>query len=111
MAQTRAHSGVHRLAVIGVGMMGGSIALAAQSRADVDEVVGFDADPTALAEALDKGVIQEAAASAAQAAAYADLVVISTPVRSIPALVEECANAEPRPRLITDTGSTKSATG
>ena len=109
MAQTRAHSGVHRLAVIGVGMMGGSIALAAQSRADVDEVVGFDADPTALAEALDKGVIQEAAASAAQAAAYADLVVISTPVRSIPALVEECANAEPRPRLITDTGSTKSA--
>lgn len=106
---SRTHSGVHRLAVIGVGMMGGSIALAAQSLAAVDEVVGFDADPAALAKALEMGVISEAASSAAEAAAYADLVVVSTPVRSIPALVEECASAEPRPRLITDTGSTKSA--
>jgi prephenate dehydrogenase len=109
MATLRSHSGVHRLAVIGVGMMGGSIALAAQSRAAVDEVVGFDADPAAMAEALERGIISEAASSAAEAAAYADLVVVSTPVRSIPALVEECATAEPRPRLITDTGSTKSA--
>ncbi len=109
MTQDRTHSGVHRLAVIGVGMMGGSLALAAQTRAAVDEVVGYDADPAALAEALDKGVITETAASAAEAAAYADLVVVSTPVRSIPALVEECASAEPRPRLITDMGSTKSA--
>ena len=109
MPQERTHSGVHRLAVIGVGMMGGSLALAARSRADVDEVVGYDADPSALAEALEKGVITEAASSAAEAAAYADLVVVSTPVRSIPALVEECATAEPRPRLITDMGSTKSA--
>ncbi|MFH0915031.1 MAG: prephenate dehydrogenase/arogenate dehydrogenase family protein, partial [bacterium] len=106
MAETRMHSGVHRLAVIGVGMMGGSLALAAQARAAVDAVVGFDADPAALDAALQEGVITEAAASAAEAAAYADLVVISTPVRSIPALVEECALAEPRPRLISDTGST-----
>jgi len=104
----RTHSGVHRLAVVGVGMMGGSLALAAQSRAEVDEVVGFDTDTAALEEALDAGVITEAAASAGEAAAYADLVVVSTPVRSIPAVVEECAAAEPKPRLITDTGSTKS---
>lgn len=109
MVTARSHSGVHRLAVVGVGMMGGSIALAAQNRAGVDEVVGFDTDPAALTEALDKGIISEAATSAGEAAAYADLVVVSTPVRSIPALVEECAKAEPRPRLITDTGSTKSA--
>ena len=109
MAETRMHSGVHRLAVIGVGMMGGSVALAARARADVDAVVGFDADPAALDTALQEGIITEAAASAAEAAAYADLVMVSTPVRSIPALVEECATADPRPRLITDTGSTKSA--
>ena len=108
MAEPRTHSGVHRLAIIGVGMMGGSLALAAQSRAAVDEVVGFDADPAALDEALQMGIIGEAASSAAEAAAYSDLVVISTPVRSIPALVEECAAAEPRPRLISDMGSTKS---
>jgi prephenate dehydrogenase len=90
-------------------MMGGSLALAARARAAVDEVVGFDSDPAALDEALSRGVISEVASSAAEAAAYADLVVVSTPVRSIPSLIEECAAADPRPRLITDMGSTKSA--
>jgi prephenate dehydrogenase len=109
MVAGRTHSGVHRLAIVGVGMMGGSLGLAAQSRAAVDEVVGFDSDQAVLDEALEAGVITEKAATAGEAAAYADLVVVSTPVRSIPALVEECVAAEPRPRLITDTGSTKSA--
>jgi prephenate dehydrogenase len=90
-------------------MMGGSLALAARARADVDEVVGFDTDESGLEEALAGGVITEAASSAGEAAAYADLVVVSTPVRSIPALVEECASSDPPPRLITDMGSTKSA--
>jgi prephenate dehydrogenase len=109
VSSERTHSGVHRLAIVGVGMMGGSLALAARARADVDEVVGYDSDPSALEEALTRGVITETASSASEAAAYADLVVISTPVRSIPALVEECASADPPPRLITDMGSTKSA--
>jgi prephenate dehydrogenase len=104
----RSHSGVHRLAVVGVGMMGGSVALAARARAGVDEVVGFDSDPQALDDAMSSGIITERAASAAEAAAYADLVVVSTPVSSIPALVEECASTDPRPRLISDLGSTKS---
>jgi prephenate dehydrogenase len=108
MTELRAHSGVHRLAVIGVGMMGGSLALAAQKLAHVDEVVGFDTDSAALQEALRLGVIRELASTAAEAAAYCDLAVISTPVRSIPALVEECAAADPPPRLISDMGSTKS---
>ncbi len=90
-------------------MMGGSLAMAAQARAAVDEVIGFDTDAQALEQAIAAGVITEAASSPAEAAAYADLVVVSTPVRSIAALVEECAGAEPRPRLITDMGSTKSA--
>ena len=55
----RPHSGIHRLAVVGVGMMGGSLALAAQERAQVDSVVGYDADPEALELALRKGVITE----------------------------------------------------
>ena len=109
MPASRPHSGIHRLAVVGVGMMGGSLALAAQERAHVDAVVGYDADPVALERALSRGAITEKALSPAEAAAYADMVVISTPVRSIPALVEECATAQPAPRLITDMGSTKSA--
>lgn len=109
MADAHQHSGIHRLAVVGVGLMGGSLAMAARSRAAVDEVVGFDADPVVLDEALRLGAITEKASSPAEAAAYADLVVVAAPVRSIPRLVEECAAAEPRPRLISDLGSTKSA--
>jgi cyclohexadieny/prephenate dehydrogenase len=103
------HSGIHRLAVVGVGTMGGSLALAAQMRAKLDAVVGYDADPEALELARSRGVITEVASTAGEAAAHADLVVISTPVRSIVALVEKCAAAQPPPRLITDMGSTKSA--
>lgn len=103
------HSGVHRLAIVGVGLMGGSLGLAARARARVDQVVGYDPDPAALEEALRVGAITETAGSAAEAAAYADLVVVAAPVRTIPALVEECAAAEPRPRLISDTGSVKSS--
>jgi prephenate dehydrogenase len=90
-------------------MMGASLALAARARAGVDEIVGYDTDPEALEEALRLGVITEKAGSAGEAAAYADLAVVCTPVRSIAALVEECAAADPRPRLISDMGSTKSA--
>lgn len=99
---------VRRLAVVGVGLMGGSVALAAR-RAGVTEVAGYDPDAAALQEALRREVLTRAAPSAAEAAAGADLVVISAPVRSIPRLIEEVVNAHPRPRLITDIGSTKSS--
>ncbi len=109
MAGADRHSGVHRLAIIGVGLMGGSLGLAAREKGRADQVVGFDRDPVALEQALSLGAITEVAATPGEAAAYADLTVVAAPVRSIPALVEECAAAEPRPRLISDLGSTKSA--
>lgn len=98
---------VGRLAVIGVGLMGGSLALAARREWPDVQVVGYDSDEEVLAEALARGVLSERAADAREAAAGADLVVISTPVRSIPRLVQECLAADPAPRLITDLGSTK----
>ena len=80
---------MRRLAVIGVGLMGGSLALAARRLAGVEHVAGYDTDPAALEQALSAGVITEAHANARDAAAGADLVVISTPVRGIPDLIEE----------------------
>ena len=100
---------MRRLAVIGVGLMGGSLALAARHLAGVEQVAGYDVDPGALEQALAAGVITEAHGNARDAAAGADLVVISTPVRGIPALIEECLTADPRPRVISDMGSTKTA--
>ena len=61
MAADHLHSGVHRLAVIGVGMMGGSLALAARDRARVDEVIGFDSDPAALELAVQQEDVAETA--------------------------------------------------
>jgi prephenate dehydrogenase len=98
-----------RLAIIGVGLMGGSVALAARRHGGVGEVVGYDSDPHALDEALRLEVITRVADSPEEAAAGADVVLVATPVRSIPELVERCAAVEPQPRLITDLGSTKSA--
>ena len=87
--------------------MGGSLALAARQKSRVDEVRGYDSDARSLDDALAAGVITRRCASVADAAAGADLVVVCTPVRRIPALVEEAAAAEPPPRLISDIGSTK----
>jgi len=70
-------------------------------------VVGYDSDSSALALAMERGALTRVCASAREAAAGADLVVISTPVRSIAGLVHECMAADPSPRLITDLGSTK----
>lgn len=98
---------LRRLAIIGVGLMGGSLALAARGRWPGLQVAGYDVEAAALEEAERLGVITEACGSAAEAAAGADLVVISTPVRSIPELLRECLGATPAPWLVTDLGSTK----
>ncbi|MHB9148827.1 MAG: prephenate dehydrogenase/arogenate dehydrogenase family protein [Thermoleophilia bacterium] len=98
---------IRTLAIIGVGLMGGSLALAARQRGQVGEVRGYDTDQRSLDDALAAGVITQRCTSVAEAAAGADLVVVCTPVRRIPALVEVAAAAEPPPRMITDIGSTK----
>jgi prephenate dehydrogenase len=99
---------IRKLAVVGVGLMGGSLALAAQRYPGVEEVRGFDTDLGALATALDRGVLTDVYGTVVEAAAGADVVAICTPVSRIPAFVEECLAADPPPRLITDMGSTKS---
>jgi prephenate dehydrogenase len=108
MMTTSAAAPIRRVAVIGVGLMGGSLALAAQRHPDVEEVRGHDSDRGALADALERGVVSEAYGSVRDAVAGADVAVICTPVKDIPGLVEECLAADPPPSLVTDMGSTKS---
>lgn len=94
-----------RLAIVGTGLIGGSIGLAA-GRTGV-EVVGFDADPAALDGALERGAIATAAPTAQEAVAEADLVVIATPVDLIPGVCVEVAEAVPSDAIVTDVGSAK----
>ena len=71
-----------RLALIGVGLIGGSFAKALRATGKVERIVGLDVSASALREAAELGVIDESATSIA-AAADSDVVVIAAPEGSI----------------------------
>jgi len=92
-----------RVAVVGTGLVGGSIGLAL--RALGHEVVGFDRDTAALARAVELGAVGSAAPDLRAAAADADLAFVAVPVGAIThAVVELLAAGVP---LVTDVGSVK----
>ena len=95
---------VTRLAVVGTGLVGTSVALAAR-RAGVGRVTGWDADHATLAEAAGGGGV-DAAVTLEQAVAEAELVVVAAPVGALPAAVREVLAAAPEATVI-DVGSTK----
>ena len=89
-----------RLAVVGVGLIGGSVALAAR-RTGAWHVVGVD--PAAGPAAVDRGVIDEHVVTAEAAADGADLLVLAVPVAAAAGLLPAVARAA----VVTDVGSTK----
>ncbi|MEO8967488.1 MAG: prephenate dehydrogenase/arogenate dehydrogenase family protein [Solirubrobacteraceae bacterium] len=97
-----------RIAVIGVGLIGGSVALAARQRTGA-AVTGADASADALAQALDRGAIDHAADSLAEAVSDAEAVFIAAPVGALPELVGAALAAAPDDCVVTDVGSTKRA--
>lgn len=94
-----------RVAILGVGLIGGSIGLAARDHAE--EVVGYDPDRDVLATALRRGAIGRAAASVAEAVEGADACFCCAPVGALPALLEEVLAAAGPDCVVTDVGSTK----
>ena len=98
-----------RLAVIGVGLIGGSFARAMRATGKVDAIVGFDSQPDALRRATDLGVIDRSAESVARAVEQADLVIIATPVGSIQDVLRAVAPHLAPDAIVTDVGSTKAS--
>jgi prephenate dehydrogenase len=96
------------LALIGVGLIGGSVGLAVRSRGGT-RVLGVDRDAKAAALARQRGIVDEMCADAAAACSTADLVVVSTPVDGIAEQVVVAASACRPGAVLTDTGSAKSA--
>jgi prephenate dehydrogenase len=94
-----------RLAVIGTGLIGTSIALAAR-RAGIDTVAGFDPDADQLAVAAERGAV-EAAGSLEDAVGEADLSIVAAPVARLPQVVAAVLRATEG--TVTDVGSTKGA--
>jgi prephenate dehydrogenase len=94
-----------RIAVLGVGLIGGSIGLAARRRLEA-VVVGYDPDPATLERALEAGAVDRAAGSVA-AACEGAVVFCAAPVAGLAALVGEALAASGPETVVTDVGSTK----
>jgi prephenate dehydrogenase len=99
---------VARLAIVGTGLMGASVGLAAK-RSGVERVAGFDPDSSALAAAVERGAVDEPASSLRDAVLDAELAVIAAPVAELPAQVAEALAASGEDTTVTDVGSTKGA--
>jgi prephenate dehydrogenase len=95
-----------RVAVLGVGLIGGSIGLAARRRLEA-EVVGHGRSPERLARAVELGAIDRAADSLAEACGGADLVFCCAPVAVLPEQAREALAAAGPETVVTDVGSTK----
>ena len=96
-----------RVAIVGVGLIGGSFALALRRAGAVATLVGVDRNAQALERAAALGVIDTAAESVSDAASGADFIVIAVPVRAIGPVLHDVALAMEPHAVVTDVGSTK----
>ncbi|NNF03487.1 MAG: prephenate dehydrogenase [Rhodothermales bacterium] len=97
---------VRRVAVVGTGLMGGSLGLAIRrARPDID-VTGFD-QPSVLAEALQRGAITRSASSIGECVRGADVVIFAAPIAATLRLLEEAAPHLDGVAVVTDLCSVK----
>lgn len=99
---------INAVTIIGLGLIGGSMALAWRRTRPSLRITAFDT-PDVLEAALAAGAIDHGAASAGHAVEAADLVVIATPLSAIPGVLREIAGALSSGTVVTDTGSVKGA--
>lgn len=95
------------VAIIGVGLIGGSIGLALRKRKLAKTIVGIGRRRGSLAKALDRGCVTSKTTSIASGVAKAQLVIVCTPVEHVAEHVAEAARHCPAGTIITDVGSTK----
>jgi prephenate dehydrogenase len=95
-----------KVAVLGVGLIGGSIGLAARKRLEA-EVAGYDPDRSVVDRALELGAIDRSADSVAAACEGAELVFCAAPVHLLAGLAGDALEATGDGTVVTDVGSTK----
>jgi prephenate dehydrogenase len=97
----------HKIAIIGLGLMGGSLGLAIKRKKMADVVAGYARRARTRKQALAAGAVDEVFARPEPAVRHADLVVFCLPVAAIPALARICAPALAPRAVVTDVGSSK----
>ncbi|HEB63202.1 MAG TPA: prephenate dehydrogenase/arogenate dehydrogenase family protein [Gammaproteobacteria bacterium] len=95
------------LSILGVGLIGGSLAKAAKSAGLCQKVVGYGRCSKSLQRAVDLGVIDQITANIPDAVKNADFVLLATPVGAIESLLKQAAGHFKSNAVITDVGSTK----
>jgi prephenate dehydrogenase len=100
---------IRRLAVVGVGLLGGSVAKAARAQGIAREVIGIGRDAGRLAAAVDDGALDRATTDLADGLRDADFVVLAAPVLAIEDLLERMWDVAAADAIVTDVGSSKAA--
>jgi prephenate dehydrogenase len=95
---------VERLAIVGTGLIGASVGLAARA-AGVGDVRGWDVDPAALATAVEREAV-DAADSLGAAVSGAELVIVAAPVAALPSQVAAVLDETSDGTTVSDVGST-----
>lgn len=96
-----------KVAIVGVGLIGGSIGLAIRKRSLADEVVGVFRHESTLKRALKCNAVDEATMFIDRGVNGADLIIVTSPVHSIPKIIKMAAKYAKKDAIITDVGSTK----
>ena len=96
-----------RIAVVGTGLIGGSIALRLRRDDPSIEVTGYDGDPASVEEAVRRGAVTHPSPTIAEAVSGAELVILAVPVDRIPAALEQVGAAVGAGTVVTDVGSAK----
>jgi len=97
----------NRLVIAGVGLIGGSLGLAARERGLVGEVIGFGRTEANLRVALERGLINAYTFDPAEAARGTDLLLLAVPVEATGPTAEKFLPFLPTDCVLTDAGSTK----
>lgn len=96
-----------RIAVLGVGLIGGSIGMAARARVDGADVAGFGRDPARLERARELGAIDRVAGTIEDALDGASVCFACGPVGALPDQIRAALGAAGEACVVTDAGSTK----
>jgi prephenate dehydrogenase len=94
------------IAIVGLGLMGGSLALALRDHCRT--IYGIDSNPSTLDIALDRHIVDRAEADPSKLIPISDLIILATPVSAIIDMLQALPDLMPNPSIVFDLGSTKS---
>ena len=98
---------VERLAIVGVGLIGGSVGRALRDGSAATEIIGYGRNPVHLSRAVELGLVDRWSTVLSDAVAGAEVVMVATPVGAMPGLFTRLVDLVSPTRIVTDAGSVK----